>query len=121
MLVNKEPRLHWPSAIRHSTMAHPLPTTQDTQSSSANLGVGAGDDNRLVALAPGDRAFITHVDPDAASFERLLALGFVPGSAVEVIRRAPLGDPVEYQVRGTRICLRESEASLIRIRIPGEE
>ncbi len=46
---------------------------------------------------------------------RLLDLGFVPGSSVRALRRAPLGDPVEYEVRGSRICLRASEASCIRV------
>jgi Fe2+ transport system protein FeoA len=46
---------------------------------------------------------------------RLQALGFVPGSRVAVLRRAPLGDPVEYEVRGTRVCLRASEAVCIRV------
>ena len=39
-----------------------------------------------------------------------------PLVAVVVIRRAPLGDPVEYELRGCRICLRRSEAERIRVR-----
>jgi Fe2+ transport system protein FeoA len=46
---------------------------------------------------------------------RLLDLGFTPGSRVRVVRRAPLGDPVEYELRGSRICLRRSEAERIRV------
>ena len=41
---------------------------------------------------------------------RLMALGFVPGTEVKVMRRAPLGDPIEFEVRGGRISLRRSEA-----------
>ncbi|MCH2172661.1 ferrous iron transport protein A [Myxococcota bacterium] len=99
-------------------MAQPLPTPQQsTPSAPERTDVGGREGHGLGVLAPGHRALITHVDPGAISFDRLLALGFVPGSEVRAIRRAPLGDPVEYQVRGTRVCLRKSEASLIRIRI----
>ncbi|TDI20188.1 MAG: ferrous iron transport protein A, partial [Acidobacteria bacterium] len=43
-------------------------------------------------------------------------LGFVPGTLVEVRRRAPLGDPVEFELRGTHLCLRRGEAARIRVR-----
>jgi Fe2+ transport system protein FeoA len=33
-----------------------------------------------------------------------------------VLRRAPLGDPVEYELRGYRLCLRRTEAMRIRVR-----
>jgi Fe2+ transport system protein FeoA len=46
----------------------------------------------------------------------MLDLGFVPNSRVRVLRRAPLGDPVEYELRGYRICLRDSEARAIRVK-----
>lgn len=52
---------------------------------------------------------------DDAIKRRLMVLGFVPGTRVEVLRRAPLGDPTEYALRGVRISLRRSEASLIKI------
>ena len=46
----------------------------------------------------------------------LAALGFVRGTHVRVLRRAPFGDPVEYGLRGTRVSLRRSEAAHIRVR-----
>lgn len=63
----------------------------------------------LAALGPGQRARIcTH--PSARGVPpRLEELGFVPGTAVEVLRRAPFGDPVELEIRGYRICLRRAE------------
>jgi ferrous iron transport protein A len=48
--------------------------------------------------------------------QRLLDLGFIPGTEVRVLKRAPLGDPVVYHLRGTRLCLRRSEADRIRVR-----
>jgi len=47
---------------------------------------------------------------------RLLDLGFVPGTRVRVVRRAPLGDPTLYELRGTQLCLRRSEAARVRVR-----
>lgn len=46
---------------------------------------------------------------------RLLEMGFCNGARVEVIRRAPLGDPIEYRLRGYHLSLREAQAKSIRI------
>ena len=50
---------------------------------------------------------------------RLLAMGFVPGAGIEVLRAAPLGDPVEYRVKGYCISLRKEEARLISVSTGG--
>lgn len=47
--------------------------------------------------------------------ERLAELGFVPGTQVELLRRAPLGDPLLFRLRGTEIALRRREARCIEI------
>ena len=70
----------------------------------------------LAALPTGSRAVIEGVDASTPEGRRLLDLGFVPRTEITVVRRAPLGDPVEYEVRGTRICLRRSEAQRVRVR-----
>jgi len=44
---------------------------------------------------------------------RLLDLGFLPGTQVTVVRRAPLGDPTAYRVRGTVLALRHEDASRV--------
>ena len=67
----------------------------------------------LASLAPGARAVVARVDTDSAIGRRLLDLGFVPATAVQVVRSAPLGDPVSYELRGMRICLRRSESMKI--------
>jgi ferrous iron transport protein A len=59
---------------------------------------------------------IDSIDAAAAIAGRLQDLGFVPGTPVTMVRRAPLGDPIVYEIRGYRICLRRSEASHIRVR-----
>lgn len=69
----------------------------------------------LADLEPGSGARVAAVDAGSRIGRRLLDLGFVPGTEVQVVRRAPLGDPVEYELRGYRLCLRRSEALQVRV------
>ncbi len=46
---------------------------------------------------------------------RLRELGLVPGTRIRVVRRAPMGDPIEVSVRGSRLAMRRSEARHIHI------
>ena len=69
----------------------------------------------LAELEPGCTAVVESVDADGAIGRRLLDLGFVPGTELCMVRRAPLGDPAEYELRGTRMCLRRTEAARIRV------
>ena len=50
------------------------------------------------------------VDEHSAYVKRLQALGFTKGTLVEFIRQAPLGDPIEIKIRGSRVALRKAEA-----------
>ncbi|MBI5201734.1 MAG: ferrous iron transport protein A [Elusimicrobia bacterium] len=43
-------------------------------------------------------------------------LGLLPDTPVRRVRRAPLGDPIAFEVRGTLLCLRHAEARLVRVR-----
>lgn len=67
----------------------------------------------LSALAPGERGKVTAVGGDAA--QRLMDLGLIRGTTVEVIRAAPLGDPIEVRLRGFMLTLRRSEAEHITV------
>jgi ferrous iron transport protein A len=69
----------------------------------------------LSDLAPGESSVITGITGDPAIARRLMELGLVPGTPVEVVRRAPLGDPVELRVREIHLSIRRSEASRIRV------
>lgn len=64
----------------------------------------------LSSVEVGRRAALCHLAEDGALRARLADLGFVPGTVIEVVRRAPLGDPLELRVRGTHLCLRTGEA-----------
>ncbi|HWK89588.1 MAG TPA: FeoA family protein [Longimicrobium sp.] len=69
----------------------------------------------LSELAPGDRGRVVKVggDPDAA--RRLMDLGLIRGTTIEVIRAAPLGDPLEVRLRGFMLTLRRAEAEHIEL------
>ena len=77
---------------------------------------GSGNALRLTDLPPGAIAEVVAVDPEGPSAKRLPDLGFTPGTEVRVVRRAPLGDPRVYELRGMRLCLRRSEAAWVRVR-----
>ncbi len=46
---------------------------------------------------------------------RLLELGILPGAEIELVRYAPLGDPIDLKVRGYHLSIRKSEAALVRV------
>jgi Fe2+ transport system protein FeoA len=60
----------------------------------------------LASLLPGDCGLVESVDADTPVGRRLADLGFLPRTEVRVVRRAPLGDPIEYELRGYRLCMR---------------
>jgi ferrous iron transport protein A len=70
----------------------------------------------LARLPIGDAAIVEAVTGGSPIATRLLDLGFVPGTEVRALRRAPLGDPTLYELRGTQLCLRRSEAARIEVR-----
>ncbi len=67
----------------------------------------------LAELAPGQRATLSAVGGDRAFRRRLLELGLVPGTVVELRKVAPLGDPLEFAVRGCNLSIRKREAAAI--------
>jgi len=69
----------------------------------------------LARLPVGASARVTAIDDASPVASRLHDLGFVPGTAVRSIRRAPLGDPTLYEVRGAQLCLRRSEAEHVLV------
>lgn len=66
------------------------------------------------------RCRIVGIRASGALRKRLLAMGMVPGADVEAVRAAPLGDPVEYRVKGYALSLRRAEAGKIEV-VPEEE
>jgi ferrous iron transport protein A len=77
-----------------------------------------GTERPLGQLAPGEHGVIRRLEGDHAVVHRLMELGLVPGTDVEVVRLAPLGDPVELRLREIHISIRRSEASRIYVAAP---
>ena len=71
-----------------------------------------GDLVPLSRVRPGRRAVVR----GGPSYRRMLDLGLVPGTVVEVVRRAPLGDPVQLSLRGFYLAVRRDEAARILVR-----
>ena len=68
----------------------------------------------LRELHPGESGTILGFEPSAA-INRLMEMGMVPGSQVQVVRVAPFGDPIDLKVRDYHLSIRKSEAALIHI------
>jgi Fe2+ transport system protein FeoA len=71
----------------------------------------------LSTLAVGQKGRIAGFDLPADQKGRLFEMGLTSGAEVEVIRFAPLGDPIDIKVRGYHLSLRKREAAGIRIAI----
>jgi Fe2+ transport system protein FeoA len=69
----------------------------------------------LSSLAPGEKGTITRISGPGQIRRRYMEMGFVKGEVVLVKRLAPLGDPVEYQVKGYRVSLRHTDAARIDV------
>lgn len=70
----------------------------------------------IATLEPGDRARIIGLGKGASAYRHhLMAMGLTPGVELEIVRVAPLGDPVEIRLRGFSVSLRRDEAQLITV------
>jgi ferrous iron transport protein B len=69
----------------------------------------------LLDLQNGEKGIIQKVRGRGAFRRRIIEMGFVTGKTVEVIKKAPLQDPIEYNIMGYNVSLRGSEARLIDI------
>ena len=67
----------------------------------------------LTALPLGARATVADIRVSSESRPRLMEMGLLVGTPVELVRFAPLGDPVEIKVRGYHLTLRKHEAEQI--------
>ena len=79
----------------------------------------AADLQPLTAVALGSTATVAEIKLPPDSRPRLMEMGLVVGTRVELIRFAPLGDPVEIKVRGYNLTLRKHEADQILVRADG--
>ena len=69
----------------------------------------------LDQLTPGQSAKIKKVGGKGPVRRRLMDMGMINGTDVVMIKSSPLGDPVEYKIRGYSLSLRKSEAQMIEV------
>jgi ferrous iron transport protein A len=69
----------------------------------------------LTSVAFGTSATVAQINVPAASRARLMEMGLLVGTKIQLVRFAPLGDPVEIKVRGYNLTLRKSEAEQILV------
>ena len=71
----------------------------------------------LSTLRPGARARIVRVAGKGPVHRRIMDMGVVPGTLIEMKRVAPLGDPIEVIVRGYHLSLRKEEAGNVYVEV----
>ena len=71
----------------------------------------------LDELSPGQRATVKKVAGNGPVRRRILEMGVTNGASIEMVKRSPLGDPIEYKVRGFNLALRVEEARLIEVEV----
>jgi ferrous iron transport protein A len=72
----------------------------------------------LTTLEVGSAGTVSEIKVPPESRGRLLEMGLLVGTSVELVRFAPLGDPVEIKVRGYHLTLRKNEAEQIWVKRP---
>ena len=82
-------------------------------------GLGSRDGaapRTLDELARGDGAVVDSIGGERPFRRRLMEMGLTPGTAVALVNVAPLGDPLEIEVRHGRLSIRRHEAAMVLLR-----
>jgi len=70
----------------------------------------------LSSLKQGDRATISDLTNKSRQYRaKLLSMGMTPGTTLRIVRFAPMGDPIELDVRGYRLSLRRQECNTVLV------
>ena len=76
---------------------------------------------KLKDIDVGSRCMVSgYSSGERAYRQKLLQMGLVKGAGFTVVRKAPLGDPVELQLNGFNLTLRREEADALDVEIVGE-
>jgi ferrous iron transport protein A len=71
----------------------------------------------LDQLRPGQRAEVLSLAGEPGLVQRFYELGLMEGEQVELVTRAPLGDPIEIRLGNSRLTLRKAEAAGVAVRL----
>ena len=70
---------------------------------------------KLVEMELGEIARIIKVE--SKNFSRLAAMGLIPGTKIKFIRAAPLGDPLEFDLKGYNLSLRKDLCKKVEVEL----
>jgi ferrous iron transport protein A len=73
----------------------------------------------LAQCGMGGQGVIADVGGERGFRRRLMEMGLVPGTSIQLVRVAPLGDPLEIEVRGCRLSIRRQEAQAVMLEVEG--
>ena len=69
----------------------------------------------LKSLADGKSGIVEKIELNGATKRRLIEMGITPGTNLTVLKRAPLGDPIEILLRGYSLTIRGTDAEQIQV------
>ncbi len=72
---------------------------------------------KLSELEPGEKGTIVKVQGSGALRRRLLDMGLIRGTEIEMVRKSPLGDPLEFLVKGYNLSLRKKECENVYVEV----
>jgi ferrous iron transport protein A len=70
---------------------------------------------KLSDLKIGEKCTVIRVEGDSPVSLRLMEMGVIPGAVVRLVKVAPLGDPIEIEVKGYHLAIRKAEARSIEV------
>ncbi len=65
----------------------------------------------------GEKATVVRLTGEGAVKRRIMDMGLTKGTAVTVVKVAPIGDPIELDVRGYSLSIRKDEAAMVEVRM----
>lgn len=77
------------------------------------------ESTQLHLLRPGQKATIIRINGESTLRRRFVEMGIVKGETILIERNAPMGDPVEYFIKGYHLALRKEEAAQIEVTLQG--
>lgn len=75
---------------------------------------------KLSQMQPGEAGIVVKVNGSGNVKFRLIDMGVVKGSKLQVVKFAPLGDPIEIKIKGFSLSLRKNESEMIDVEVEGE-
>ncbi|MBC8587072.1 FeoA family protein [Paratissierella segnis] len=68
-------------------------------------------------LKPGQKGTVVSIGEKGSMRRRIMDMGVTPGISIKVVKVAPLGDPIEVNIRGYELSLRKAEAENIEVQL----